>query len=334
VLTVVLKLLHLTRPDVALFGQKDAQQLAAIRRMVRDLDLPVEVVAVPTVREPDGLALSSRNAYLSADERVTALALSRALATGDVAAGARCSTPSPGWSRTTWRAWTARPSRLPGRRPARGRRAGRHHPSDRQPHPREAVAVFRTMLKGKIHRATVTQADLHYVGSVTVDEDLLDAADLLPGRAGRDRRHHQRRAPGDLRHPRRARAPASSGSTAPQRVWCTPATWSSSSPTGLMDDAEARTHQPRVVFVDQDNKIMGFGHDPAEALPGHRAAARRPHLPRSPTRCRPAAPARTTTTRCWPGDLTAGRPAQRLLARSPGWTTTPTSSSSAPASPG
>ena len=87
VLTVVLKLLHLTRPDVALFGQKDAQQLTAIRRMVRDLDLAVEVVAVPTVREPDGLALSSRNAYLSDDERVSALALSRALATGDVAAG-------------------------------------------------------------------------------------------------------------------------------------------------------------------------------------------------------------------------------------------------------
>ena len=87
VLTVVLKLLQLTRPDVALFGQKDAQQLAAIRRMVADLDLPVEVVAVPTVREPDGLALSSRNAYLSEQQRVSALALSRVLATGEVAAG-------------------------------------------------------------------------------------------------------------------------------------------------------------------------------------------------------------------------------------------------------
>jgi pantoate--beta-alanine ligase len=87
VLTVVLKLLHLTAPDVALFGQKDAQQLAAIRRMVADLDVPVEVVAVPTVREPDGLALSSRNRYLSDTERTAALALSRALETGDVAAG-------------------------------------------------------------------------------------------------------------------------------------------------------------------------------------------------------------------------------------------------------
>ena len=82
-LTVVLKLLHLVRPDVALFGQKDAQQLACIRRMVRDLDVPVEVVAVPTVREADGLALSSRNRYLSAQERVAALAVPRALAAGD-----------------------------------------------------------------------------------------------------------------------------------------------------------------------------------------------------------------------------------------------------------
>jgi pantoate--beta-alanine ligase len=79
VLTVVAKLFHLVQPDLACFGQKDIQQLTLIRRMVRDLDWPIELAAVPTVREPDGLALSSRNAYLNTDERRQARALSRAL---------------------------------------------------------------------------------------------------------------------------------------------------------------------------------------------------------------------------------------------------------------
>jgi len=79
VATVVLKLFQRTRPQRAYFGQKDAQQLAVIRRMVRDLDVPVDIRAVPTVREPDGLASSSRNAYLSDDERRRAPSLYRAL---------------------------------------------------------------------------------------------------------------------------------------------------------------------------------------------------------------------------------------------------------------
>ncbi|MFN8074984.1 MAG: pantoate--beta-alanine ligase [Kineosporiaceae bacterium] len=86
VLTVVAKLMHLTRPDAAYFGQKDAQQLLLIRRMVADLDFDVEVVAVPTVREPDGLALSSRNTYLTPLDREVALTLSRALEAGEAAA--------------------------------------------------------------------------------------------------------------------------------------------------------------------------------------------------------------------------------------------------------
>ena len=81
-LTVVLKLFHLVQPDVAVFGRKDGQQLAMIRRMVADLNVPVRIVAGDTVREPDGLALSSRNRYLGAADRESALALSRALFAG------------------------------------------------------------------------------------------------------------------------------------------------------------------------------------------------------------------------------------------------------------
>ena len=95
VATVCLKLFNLVRPERAYFGQKDAQQVAVIRRLVRDLNVPVEIRVVPTVRDPDGLALSSRNVRLSPAERERALALPRALreavASTDPAAAARAS---------------------------------------------------------------------------------------------------------------------------------------------------------------------------------------------------------------------------------------------------
>jgi len=88
VTTVVVKLFNTVGPDVAYFGQKDAQQVAVIRRMVRDLDIPVRIQVLPTVREPDGLAMSSRNAYLDPRDRERATALSRALHVAEATARA------------------------------------------------------------------------------------------------------------------------------------------------------------------------------------------------------------------------------------------------------
>jgi pantoate--beta-alanine ligase len=91
VTTVVAKLLHIVKPHVALFGEKDFQQLVVVRRMVRDLDLDVEIAGIETVREPDGLAMSSRNVYLDPSDREAALSLSRGIARAReaVAAGER-----------------------------------------------------------------------------------------------------------------------------------------------------------------------------------------------------------------------------------------------------
>jgi pantoate--beta-alanine ligase len=91
VCTVVTKMLNMVTPDLAFFGQKDAQQVAVLRRMVRDLNIPAELVVIPTVREPDGLALSSRNVRLDPDDRRRAVALSRGLKAAEavIAAGER-----------------------------------------------------------------------------------------------------------------------------------------------------------------------------------------------------------------------------------------------------
>lgn len=94
VATVVAKLLNMAQPDDAFFGQKDAQQALLVRRMVRDLDLPVRIEVCPTVREADGLAMSSRNAYLTEDERVAAPAVHQALQAGRAAIDAGATDPA------------------------------------------------------------------------------------------------------------------------------------------------------------------------------------------------------------------------------------------------
>src|SRR5881398_1097805 len=127
--------------------------------------------------------------------------------------------------------------------------------------------MFRTMLKSKIHRATVTQADLHYVGSVTIDEDLMDAADLLPGEqvAIVDIDNGARLETYVIAGPRGSGVIGINGAAA--RLvhegdlviiisYCT------------VTDAEARELTPQVVFVDAMNQVMATGHDPADVLPG------------------------------------------------------------------
>lgn len=195
--TVVLKLFHIVTPDRAYFGQKDAQQLAVIRRMVKDLNVDTRIIGCPIIREADGLAKSSRNTYLNAEERQAALVLNRSLKAGkalvDAGETRACVIKS---------AITAEIEKEPLAKidyvdvvdfdtitpveklegsilVAIAVYIGKTRLIDNFIVENRRLLMQYNMLKGKIHRAVVKQADLNYVGSITVDTDLLEAAGIL-----------------------------------------------------------------------------------------------------------------------------------------------------------
>ena len=195
VCTVVSKLFNLVNPDKAFFGQKDAQQLSIIRRMVSDLSYGVEIVGCPIVRDEDGLAKSSRNTYLSAEERQEALVLSRAVRLGEKM--------YKDGERSAFKVVEAMKAEI-----SKSSLACIDYVSAVNLDSLEAIEtlegpvlvamavyigktrlidnfivgaqiMFVDMLKGKIHRATVVQAELDYVGSITIDSALLEQAGIF-----------------------------------------------------------------------------------------------------------------------------------------------------------
>ena len=212
VTTVVAKLFNSVQPDVAYFGRKDAQQVAVIRRMVRDLDIPVRIEALPIVREPDGLAMSSRNAYLSAADRERATALSRALREVERVAREDGLAAALEAGRRVLAEAGIEPEYLEARDPdslqpvsdlgegpalvALAAQIGNARLIDNTELPADGTKTHayrgksarrpeiggvmqRQMLKSKIHRATVTDCDVDYIGSITVDTELMAQADLI-----------------------------------------------------------------------------------------------------------------------------------------------------------
>ena len=196
VCTVVTKLFNIVQPHRAFFGQKDAQQLAIIKRMVADLNMNVTVVGCPIVREADGLAKSSRNAYLSAEERQAALVLSRAVFAGKeaVEAGERDAAVLKALMSGIIEAEplaridyvevvdgaTMQPTDAIGAMAliAMAVYIGNTRLIDNFIF-EEGSSMLLNVLKGKIHRARVVQAELDYVGSITVDAALAEAAGIL-----------------------------------------------------------------------------------------------------------------------------------------------------------
>ena len=279
VCTVVSKLMNISQADRAYFGQKDAQQLAVVRRMVRDLNMNVEVVGCPIVREEDGLAKSSRNTYLSPAEREAALVLSRAVREGHrlMEEGERDAKTILGAMRAIIEAEPlARIDYVEmvswdGIKPvdvadssvlvAMAVYIGKTRLIDnfifgeylQSPKPTKGpTTVFSNILKGKIHRATVVQAELDYVGSITVDEDLMDAAGI---------REYEQVQIVDVNNGQRFETYVIAGQRGSGMI-CLNGAAARCVSVGdkviimcyaLMTPEEADANPPRVVFVDDDN---------------------------------------------------------------------------------
>jgi len=291
VATIVLKLLNMTRPDVVVLGQKDAQQAAVIRRLVADLNLAVRVDLHPIVREADGLAMSSRNAYLTPADRPHALALSRALAAAEeqVAAGRADAEHVTAAARGALDADGVEPEYVElvaptSLRPAASvngetllavaARVGSarlidnvllHGHSPLNPDPEARRPMQRTMLNSKIHRATVTGSDLHYVGSITIDADLLAAADI---------REHEQVHVVDVDNGARFETYTIAGSPGSGQI-CINGAAARLVHTGdtvivisyaVYDEAELHGYEPQVVHVDRANRIVNVDAEVATLL--------------------------------------------------------------------
>jgi pantoate--beta-alanine ligase len=308
VATVVTKLLNVVAPKVAYFGQKDAQQTAVIKQLVRELDIPVRIEVCPTIRDPDGVALSSRNVHLSDDERTRAAALHRALravqaavergerdpavAIADGRAECTAARIEPEYlelvspetmAPVSWidgdvlavvaaRVGATRlidneiihpvptDGRLPRHRVERTGRAGER--KRREPSTAGEPDMQRTMLKSKIHRATITDCDLHYVGSITIDPELLEAADIREfeqvavvdinnGARFETYSIAGRRGSGDMRINGAAARLVQRGDTIIVISY------------GIYDPDDLEHYSPRVVHVNAHNEILNIDRNPA-----------------------------------------------------------------------